>query len=101
LAIDDLVLNPATKVVKRKDKIIDLTAREYSLLEYFMRNQDIVLTKTKILEHVWDYSYEGLSNVIETYVKYLRKKLKTGPKDKELIYTIRGSGYILKEGNNA
>jgi DNA-binding response OmpR family regulator len=99
--IDDLVLNPATKVVKRNDKIIDLTAREYSLLEYFMRNKEIVLTKTKILEHVWDYSYDGLSNVIETYVKYLRKKLKTGPEDKELIYTMRGSGYILKEGNNA
>ncbi|MHB1336647.1 MAG: response regulator transcription factor [Candidatus Humimicrobiaceae bacterium] len=101
ISIDDLVLNPATKVVKRNDKIIDLTAREYSLLEYFMRNKEIVLTKTKILEHVWDYSYDGLSNVIETYVKYLRKKLKTGPQDKELIHTMRGSGYILKEGNNA
>ncbi|MHB1254289.1 MAG: response regulator transcription factor [Candidatus Humimicrobiaceae bacterium] len=101
MSIDNLVLNPATKVVKRKDKIIDLTAREYSLLEYFMRNQEIVLTKTKILEHVWDYSYDGLSNVIETYVKYLRKKLKTSPEDKELIHTMRGSGYILKEGDNA
>lgn len=101
LTIDDLILNPATRTVKRKDKIIDLTAREYSLLEYFMRNQNIVLTKTKILEHVWDYSYDGLSNVIETYVKYLRKKLKAGPEDKELIYTMRGSGYILKTGSNA
>jgi len=101
LTIDDLVLNPATKVVKRKNKIIDLTAREYSLLEYFMRNQNIVLTKTKILEHVWDYSYDGLSNVIETYVKYLRKKLKVDNKSKELIYTIRGSGYILKVEKDA
>ena len=101
LTIDDLELNPATRTVKRKDKIIDLTAREYSLLEYFMRNQNIVLTKTKILEHVWDYSYDGLSNVIETYVKYLRKKLKTVPEDKELIHTMRGSGYIFKVGNSA
>ncbi|MCL5771718.1 MAG: response regulator transcription factor [Actinobacteria bacterium] len=101
LTIDDLVLNPATKVVKRKNKIIDLTAREYSLLEYFMRNQNIVLTKTKILEHVWDYSYDGLSNVIETYVKYLRKKLKVDGKAKELIHTIRGSGYILKAEKDA
>jgi len=96
LIIDDLVLNPATKVVTRRNKIIDLTAREYSLLEYFMRNQNIVLTKTKILEHVWDYSYEGLSNVVETYVKYLRKKLRVDGKAKELIHTIRGLGYILK-----
>ncbi|MCL6087412.1 MAG: response regulator transcription factor [Actinobacteria bacterium] len=101
LTIDDLMLNPATRIVKRKDKIIDLTAREYSLLEYFMRNQNVVLTKTKILEHVWDYSYDGLSNVIETYVKYLRKKLKTVPEDMELIHTMRGSGYIFKAGNNA
>jgi len=97
LSIDSLSLNPATKMAKRGDKSIILTAREYELLEYFMRNQKVVLTKTQILEHVWDYNYEGLSNIVETYVKYLRKKLRTTPKDKELIHTRRGSGYIFTD----
>lgn len=96
LTIDNLLLNPATRTVKRSGKIIDLTAREYSLLDYFMRNQNIVLTKTRILEHVWDYNYDGFSNVVETYVKYLRKKLHINSKDKELIHTMRGFGYIFK-----
>ena len=74
-----------------------LTTREYALLEYFLRNPHIVLTKTQILEHVWDYNYDGLSNIVETYVKYLRKKLKTTPHAPELIHTMRGSGYILRE----
>jgi len=96
LAIDNLLLDPATQAIKRNDRAIDLTAREYALLEYFMRNQNIVLKKTNILEHVWDYNYEGFSNVVETYVKYLRKKLQLNPEDKELIHTLRGSGYIFK-----
>jgi DNA-binding response OmpR family regulator len=100
LTIDNLLLNPATRIVKRNGKIIDLTAREYSLLDYFMRNQNTVLTKTKILEHVWDYNYDGFSNVVETYVKYLRKKLQINPKEKKLIHTMRGSGYIFKVGNS-
>ncbi len=97
LSLDALTLNPATKTAKRGNKNIVLTAREYELLEYFMRNQKVVLTKTRILEHVWDYSYEGLSNIVETYVKYLRKKLRTTPEDKELIHTRRGSGYIFTD----
>jgi DNA-binding response OmpR family regulator len=100
LTIDNLLLNPATRAVKRNGKIMDLTAREYSLLDYFMRNQNTVLTKTKILEHVWDYNYDGFSNVVETYVKYLRKKLQINPKDKTLIHTLRGSGYIFKVENS-
>jgi DNA-binding response OmpR family regulator len=97
LHLDALTLNPATKTAKRGVKNIVLTTREYELLEYFMRNQKVVLTKTQILEHVWDYNYEGLSNIVETYVKYLRKKLRTTPKDKELIHTRRGSGYIFTD----
>jgi len=97
ISLDTLTLNPATKTAKRGDKSIVLTAREYELLEYFMRNQKVVLTKTQILEHVWDYNYEGLSNIVETYVKYLRKKLRAAPKDKELIHTRRGSGYIFTD----
>ena len=95
LTIDNLSLNPATKTAQRGVKQILLTAREYALLEYFLRNQDILLTKTQILEHVWDYNYDGLSNIVETYVKYLRKKLRVSPGDTELIHTRRGSGYIL------
>ena len=95
LTIDNLSLDPATKIARRGDKQILLTAREYALLEYFMRNQNTLLTKTQILVHVWDYNYEGLSNMVETYVKYLRKKLKTTLTDKDLIHTRRGSGYML------
>jgi DNA-binding response OmpR family regulator len=96
LTIDNLSLDPATRIAKRENRTITLTTREYALLEYFMRNPNRVLTKTELLEHVWDYNYEGLSNVLETYVKYLRKKLKVHPKEKDLIYTMRGSGYILR-----
>jgi DNA-binding response OmpR family regulator len=96
LKIDNLTLNPATKTARRGTKDIALTAREYALLEYFLRHQNIVLTKTQLLEHVWDYNYDGLSNIVETYVKYLRQKIKTRPADRELIHTLRGSGYIMK-----
>ena len=94
--IDNLELNPATRVANRGGKSITLTTREYALLEYFMRNPNKVLTKTEILEHVWDYNYDGLSNIVETYVKYLRKKLQVNKSDNELIHTMRGSGYIFK-----
>jgi DNA-binding response OmpR family regulator len=96
LKIDNLTLNPATKTARRGTRDIQLTAREYALLEYFLRNQNIVLTKTRLLEHVWDYNYDGLSNIVETYVKYLRQKLKTKSEEKDLIHTLRGSGYIMK-----
>ncbi len=96
LTIDNLSLDPATRIAKRGNKTIILTAREYALLEYFMRNPNRVLTKTELLEHVWDYNYDGLSNVLETYVKYLRKKLMVHPEEKEIIHTMRGSGYILR-----
>ena len=100
LTIANLSLNPATRTAKRGNKTIVLTTREYALLEYFMRNPDRVITKTELLEHVWDYNYDGLSNILETYVKYLRKKIMVHPNDKELIHTMRGSGYILREGVN-
>jgi DNA-binding response OmpR family regulator len=96
LTIADLSLNPANKNVTRNGKTIAVTAREYNLLEYFMRNQNTVLSKTQLLEHVWDYQYDGLSNIVETYVKYLRKKLKISPQSSELIHTYRGLGYIMK-----
>lgn len=95
LTIDNLSLDPATKTATRGGKQILLTTREYALLEYFMRNPNILLTKTQLLEHVWDYNYDGFSNIVETYVKYLRKKLQRVPTDKELIHTRRGSGYMF------
>jgi len=96
LRIDNLTLNPATRSVERAGKEIALTSREFALLEYLMRNQNKVLSETKILEHVWDFNYQGLSNVVATYIKYLRKKLHASAKDKELIRTVRGAGYVLK-----
>jgi DNA-binding response OmpR family regulator len=96
LTIDNLSLNPATRVAVRGQNTIQLTAREYALLDYFMRHPNRVLTKTELLEHVWDYNYDGLSNIVETYIKYLRKKLQSDPGDIELIHTMRGSGYIIK-----
>lgn len=96
LTVGDMTLDPATKIVTRNNIPLSLTAREYMLLEYFMRNQGSVLSKTQLLEHVWDYQYEGISNIVETYIKYLRRKLNTYPHAKELIHTVRGLGYIMK-----
>ena len=96
LSVGDITLNPATKIVTRNATPISLTAREYMLLEYFIRNKNTLLSKTQLLEHVWDYQYEGISNIVETYIKYLRKKLKTHAQAKELIHTVRGLGYIMK-----
>jgi len=82
--------------VWRKDKEIDLTAKEYSLLEFFMRNPNQVLTRTTIAENVWDYIFDSFTNIIDVYVNYLRKKIDRDA-DKKLIHTVRGVGYILKE----
>ncbi len=94
LKIADLTLSPVTHKVTRRGKEIELTSKEYALLEYFMRNPDKVLTRTMISEHVWDYHFDSLTNVIDVYVNYLRRKI---DKDFELrlIHTIRGVGYIL------
>jgi DNA-binding response OmpR family regulator len=96
LTVDDLELNPATRRAVRAGHEISLTAREYALLEYLMRNKNIALSKTQILDHVWDYSYDGFSNIVETYIRYLRKKLQISPESRELIHTVRGHGYIIK-----
>jgi len=96
LSVADLQLNPAAKTVTRNGHSISLTAREYTLLEYLMRHPDRVLSKSQIIDNVWDYSFEGLSNVVETYIRYLRKKLKITTDSKELIHTVRGLGYIMR-----
>ncbi|HEX8960050.1 MAG TPA: response regulator transcription factor [Geobacteraceae bacterium] len=96
LRFADLRLDPVTHKVWRKDKEIDLTAKEYGLLEYFMRNPNQVLTRTMIADHVWDYTFDTFTNIIDVYVNYLRKKIDRDA-DKKLIHTVRGVGYIFKE----
>lgn len=92
----DLVLDPAHRTVFRGDRQIDLTAKEYALLEYFMRNPGRVLTRTSIAEHVWDYDFDSATNIIDVYVNYLRKKIDADGAGK-LIHTVRGVGYVMKE----
>jgi heavy metal response regulator len=96
IRFSDLRLDPVTHKVWRKDREIDLTAKEYGLLEYFMRNPNQVLTRTMIADHVWDYTFDSFTNIIDVYVNYLRKKIDRDA-DKKLIHTVRGVGYILKE----
>lgn len=95
LRVADLVLDPATRTVKRGDEPVTLTNREFALLEYFLRNPGRVLTRTMIAEHVWDYSFDSSTNVIDVYVNYLRKKIDAG-RETKLLHTVRGVGYILK-----
>jgi two-component system copper resistance phosphate regulon response regulator CusR len=95
LQIEDLQLNPATREVTRGGQRIDLTTKEYALLEYFMRNAGRVLTRPMIAEHVWNLDFDTFTNVIDVYVNYLRNKIDRG-RDRKLIQTIRGSGYSLK-----
>ncbi len=94
LTVDDLSLNPTTRKVVRGDKSIELTPKEFSLLEYMMRNKGVVLSREMIENHLWNYDYEGGTNVIDVYVGYLRKKIDTGF-DKKLIQTVWGIGWRL------
>jgi heavy metal response regulator len=95
LQVDDLRLDPARRTVTRGGEKIDLTPREFALLDYFMRNPGRVLTRTMIAEHVWDYSFDTSTNVIDVYINYLRKKIDTG-REPKLLHTMRGVGYVLK-----
>ena len=95
LQVDDLILNPATRDVTRGGQRIDLTLKEYALLEYLLRHTGRVLTRPMISEHVWNQDFDTFTNVIDVYVNYLRNKIDRG-RTKKLIHTIRGSGYMLK-----
>jgi DNA-binding response OmpR family regulator len=94
----DLTLDLISHKVIRGGKEIELTAKEYSLMEYLMRNPNRVLTRTMITQHVWDYNFDSFTNVIDVYVNYLRNKVDRGFPQK-LIHTVRGVGYILKESD--
>ena len=93
--VDDLILNPVTHDVTRGGQRIDLTSKEYALLEYMMRNAGRVLTRTMISEHVWNLDFDTFTNVIDVYIRYLRNKIDRGH-TRGLIHTVRGSGYTLK-----
>ena len=95
LEIADLTLNLVSHKVSRGNEEIELTGKEYSLLEYFMRNQEKVLTRTMIAEHVWDYNFDTFTNVIDVYVNHLRKKIDKNFSTK-LLHTLRGVGYVMK-----
>ncbi len=95
LKVADLELDQQTHKVKRAGKEIELTSREYALLEYLMLHGGQIVTRTMISEHVWDESFDTFTNVIDVYVNYLRNKIDKGF-DKILIHTIRGTGYMLK-----
>ena len=95
LQVADLTLDPARRLVSRGTDRIDLSSKEFALLDYFMRNPGRVLTRTMIAEHVWDYDFDPMSNIIDVYVNYLRKKIDTG-REPKLIHTVRGAGYVLQ-----
>ena len=96
LAIADLTLDPVTREVTRAGKRIELTAREYALLEFFLRNRGRVLGRALIAQHVWGVDFDTFTNVIDVYVNYLRRKIDADFEPK-LVHTVRGVGYVLKE----
>ena len=96
LAIADLILNVKTHEVRRGKRKIELTSREFTLLEYLMLNRKIVLTREQILSRVWGYDFDPGTNIIDVYVKYLRDKVDKD-QSKKLIRTIRNVGYTISE----
>lgn len=94
LTVGDVVLDPATHTVRRGETAIDLTPKEFALLEFLMRHPGEVLSRPRILEHVWDMNYDGFSNVVDVYVSYVRRKLEQ-PFDHTFIRTVRGVGYLV------
>lgn len=94
--VGDLEIHTDTHQVIRDGKEISLSSREFSLLRYMVQNAGIVLSREKLEQHIWNYDFTGGSNVIDVYIRYLRKKVDTGF-DKKLIHTVRGAGYVLHD----
>ena len=97
ITVGDLVLDTSSRTVTRAGTEIELTAKEYDLLEYLMLNKGIILSREKIENHIWNFDYSGGTNVIDVYIWYLRKKI-DDPFEIKLIHTVRGKGYVIKEG---
>lgn len=96
LTAGDLTMELSTHTVKRAGREISLSAREFSILEMLLRNKGMVLSRSQLEAHVWDYDFEGGSNIVDVYVRYLRKKIDDGF-DQKLIQTVRGVGYTIRE----
>lgn len=96
LEIADLSIDTTARTVKRNGNIIELSSKEYSILEYLVRNKGIVVSKEKIEENIWNYEYEGTSDVIKVYIHHIRKKIDDNY-EKKLLHTIKNVGYVIKE----
>ena len=96
LKAGDLEMDVARREASRGGRPLDLTTKEFALLEYFLRRKGLLLTRSMILDHVWDSDYDGGSNLVEVYVNYLRRKTERNGAPR-LIHTVRGAGYVLKE----
>ena len=92
----DLKIDISKRLVTRGGMVIDLSSKEYAILEYLVRNKGIVVSKEKIEEHIWNYDYEGSSDVIKVYIHHLRKKIDDSF-DKKLLYTVKNVGYVIRE----
>lgn len=100
LKVADLVLDPAKHEIRRANKLISLSPKEFAILEFLMRNHENVVTRTKLIEHVWDYNFDSISNVVDVFVAAVRKKIDKDS-EKKLIHTIHGVGYKLSESKPA
>ena len=100
LTVADVTLDPMTRVVKRGERRVDLTQKEFALLEFLMRHVDQVVTRTMIAEHVWGFNWDRLTNVIDVYINHLRKKMEDGDEPR-LIHAVRGAGYIIREPHDS
>ncbi len=98
LTVGDLTLDMSTQTVTRGGRLLSLSPKEYALLEYMMRNRGIVLSREMIENNLWNFDYEGGTNVVDVYISFLRKKIDTGF-DKKLIHTVWGTGWIFKDGD--
>ena len=100
LSVGDLTLDCSSHHVARSGKEITLSSKEYALLEYLMHNQGLILSREKIENHIWNFDYEGGTNVVDVYISYLRRKIDSGH-ERHLIHTVRGRGYVLREDTDS
>ena len=94
LSAGDLVIDPASRTVTRAGRLVALTTREFAVLEFLVRRAGEVVSRTQLLEHVWDQNYDGSGNIVDVYIGYLRRKLEE-PFGRPLIRTVRGAGYVV------